>query len=216
MPMGYGEQLQADVTERNKDVASIPQQTTDVQNQAHAWQALKFITTGKGQQIPNNLFNALQGFGLLPQGAVNDVKNYEVYKKYATQAIISQGMLQGTDLGRQLAQSANPGEMLSTAANRELLRNQIGVALQKLAAPSGEGDKTTPGAASGYMSRRANVAANTDPRGFAWSLYDPGEQQKIMAEAAATDKKNGNTNASDRLFRAIGMANRLKLNVPFQ
>lgn len=216
-PQGQPAQLQADTEARNKDLASIPQQQTQLQNMKHAYDALSFITTGKGQEIPNSLFNTLQGFGLLPQGAVNRVEKYEEYKKYATQAIIQQGLLQGTDLGRQLASAANPSDMLSTAANRELLRNNIGKAIQDMAPAAAEKDTTNPAAASGYIGRKSKIASNTDPRGFQWSLYSPDEQQKILADAAAADKRNGNTNASDRLHRAIGMASSIPaLAMPFQ
>lgn len=217
LPMGQPQQLGADLEARNKDVATIPQQQTQLQNMKHAYDALSFITTGKGQQLPNSVFNALAGYGLLPQGAVNRAEKYEEYKKYATQAIINQGLLQGTDLGRQLSQSANPSELLMTEANRELLRNNMGSAIQGMATAAAEKDQTSPSAASGYLSRRSNTSSNTDPRGFVWSLYSPGEQQKMLADAAAADKRNGNTNASDRLHRAIGMSSSIPaLALPFQ
>lgn len=216
-PQGQPEQLQADLDARNKDVAVVPQQQAQLQNMKHAYDALAFITTGKGQQLPNSVFNALAGYGLLPEGAVNRTEKYEEYKKYATQAIIQQGLLQGTDLGRQLAQSANPSDLLMTEANRELLRNNMGAAIQGIATAAAEKDQTSPSAASGYLSRRSNTVSNTDPRGFVWSLYSPQEQQKMLADAAAADKRNGNTNASDRLHRAIGMSSSIPaLALPFQ
>lgn len=214
-PAGQPEQLKADLEARTKDLSAVPQQQTQVQNMKHAFDALSFITTGQGQQIPNNLFNTLAGFGLLPPGAVNRLEKYEEYKKYATMQILQQGLLQGTDLGRQLATASNPSEALSTAANRELLRNNIGVALQGMAAALAEKDPANAGTAAGYIGRRSDLANNTDPRGFAWPLYSAAEQQKMLADAAAADKRNGNTNASDRLHRAIGMASRLKLDIPF-
>ena len=214
-PQGQPEKVKADVEAFTNDQATIPVQLTAAQNLAHAYDALTMLksATGKGAQGINDLRSFAQTLGILPQGAVNEQTLYEIIHKYTERAMIDAAGGSTTDMGRRMQEQANAGTLLSTPANLEIMRNDMGKKLQAVAAYKdhmANGDPTGPG----YMKRRADVADSTDPRGFVWNLYGPDEQKKIQAEVAAADKAAGDTVASDKLHRAIGMAKVLKLQIP--
>jgi hypothetical protein len=86
----------------------------------------------------------------------------------------------------------------------ELLRNDLGNAMQKAAANTLH-DPATGGV--GYLQARADLARNTDPRGFVWNFYSKPEQDKILADVKGTP-------ADEKLHRAIGMSLDPKLQIP--
>jgi hypothetical protein len=205
-PQGQPEKLQADVAAYTNDQATIPTQMTRVQNIAHAYDALNMLksATGKGAAGINDVRSYLQTLGLLPQGAVKEQELFEIARKYAERSMLDAAGGASTDLGKRMQETASPGTILSTSANFELMRNDLGKSLQTVAAYKDQPDKT----GTGYLENRAKLADVTDPRGFVWSLYSTEEQAKINAEVEK------NPDAAAKLHKAIGMAGRLQLQAP--
>jgi hypothetical protein len=160
--------------------------------------------TGKGAAGINDVRSYLQTLGLLPQGAVKEQELFEIARKYAERSMLDAAGGASTDLGKRMQETASPGTILSTSANFELMRNDLGKSLQTVAAYKDHPDKT----GAGYLENRAKLADVTDPRGFVWSLYSPEEQAKINAEVEK------NPDAAAKLHKAIGMAQRLQLQAP--
>lgn len=203
VPLGRAEAIQQDVKQFKDDQANLPNWQTTDQNLGHAIEALKLTTSGRSTESTHNLYSFLMAQGALPPGMEDNVKNYDLFKKYTERIIADLGNAAGTDQGRQLAAMSNAGTSFSTAANMEIMRNDIAKNRQKMAAymledPNGSGD--------GYTARRAAVSSNTDPRGFVWSLYTPTEQAKILQEVSK-DKT-----ADAKLHRAIGIADALHIS----
>ncbi len=205
-PQGQPQKVEADVQAYTQDQAAVPTAQTRAQNMAHAYEALNQLksATGKGAPGINALRSYAQTLGILPAGAVNEQRLIELVTKYTERAMIDAAGGSTTDMGRRMQEQANAGTLLSTPANLDILRSDMGKAIQNIAAyqahPSKDG--------VGYLEHRAKIASTTDPRGFVWSLYGPEEQAKIMAEV----KKD--PEAEKSLFRAIGMADTLKLRIP--
>lgn len=205
-PQGQPEKLKADVEAYTRDQAAQPDVQTRAQNMAHAYDALQQLqsATGKGAEGINNLRSYMQTLGILPSGAVTEQKLFEIMHKYTERAMIDAAGGSSTDLGRRMSEQANAGTLLSTPANLEILRNDMGKTLQTIAAYKDHSDKT----GTGYLESRAKVADSTDPRGFMWNMYSPEEQAKINAEV---DK---DPVAAGKLHKAIGMSQRLQLQIP--
>ena len=195
-----------DITAYKADQAAIPTQVTRAQNMQHAYDALTQLksATGKGAQGINDLRSYAQTLGILPPGAVTEQQLMEVINKYTERAMLDAAGGTGTDLARQMQAQANPNTGLSTPANLELLRNDLGKAMQNTAAATLQ-DPATNGV--GYLKARGDLAKNTDPRGFVWGFYSQPEQAKILAEVKGTP-------ADDKLHRAIGMSLDPKLQIP--
>jgi hypothetical protein len=172
----------------------------------HAYEALKLLqsATGKGAAGINEIRSRLQTLGLLPEGAVSEQKLVEVFTKYTERAMIEAAGGSSTDMGRRMSEQSNAGTLLSTPANLEILRNDMGKTLQTVAAYKAAPDTT----GNGYLEHRAKIAETTDPRGFVWNLYTPAEQAKINKEV------EGNQTATDKLHRAMGMTKLLNLQIP--
>jgi hypothetical protein len=205
-PPGYVEKVKADVAGYVADQAAYPDVQTRAQNLAHAYDALNQLrsATGKGAQGINDLRSYAQTLGILPAGAVNEQRLFEVVHKYTERAMIDAAGGAGTDLGRRMQEQANAGTLLSTPANAEIMRNDMGKTLQTMAAYKDQQDKS----GVGYLDNRAKVADSTDPRGFVWNLYSPQERAQINAEVAKSPA------AADKLHKAIGMSQRLNLQIP--
>ena len=205
-PQGQPEKLKSDVEAYTRDQADYPNVQTRAQNMAHAYDALQQLkaATGRGAEGINSLRSWAQTLGILPAGAVNEQRLFEIVHKYTERAMIDAAGGGSTDLGRRMAEQANAGTLLSTPANLEIIRNDMGKTLQTAASYLDHKDKT----GTGYLEGRAKVADSTDPRGFVWSMYSPEEQARINAEV---DK---DPDAAAKLHKAIGMARRLKLQVP--
>lgn len=195
-----------DIAAYKADQAAIPTQVTRAQNMQHAYDALTQLksATGKGAQGINDLRSWAQTLGILPPGAVNEQRLMEIVNKYTERAMIDAAGGSTTDMGRRMQEQANAGSSLSTPANLEILRNDLGKALQNTAAATLH-DQATNGV--GYLKSRGDLAKNTDPRGFVWSFYSPDEQAKILKEVKGTA-------ADEKLHRAIGMSLDPKLQIP--
>jgi hypothetical protein len=205
-PTGAEKSTEADITAYKADQAGLPDVQTSTQNLAHAYTALSQLrsATGKGAEGINNLRSWAQTLGIAPAGAVKEQELFELVRKYTEREMINAAGGSTTDMGRRMQEAANAGTLLSTPANFEILRNDMGKRLQTIAAHK-DHDPQTGGA--GYLGSRAKIADATDPRGFVWGLYGPDEQAKILAEVEK------NPTASAKLHKAIGMANRLNLHI---
>jgi hypothetical protein len=207
LPTGAEKATETDIGAYKADQAAQPDVQTRAQNMAHAYDALQQLksATGRGAEGINNLRSWAQTLGIAPPGAVDEQKLFEIVHKYTERAMIDAAGGGSTDMGKRMQEQANAGTLLSTPANLEIMRNDMGKTLQTAAAYK-DHDPNSGGA--GYLANRAKVADTTDPRGFVWNLYSPEEQAKINAEV---DK---NPDAAAKLHKAIGMANRLKLQIP--
>lgn len=202
-PQGQPESVAADVKNFKTDQSNLPNWQTADQNLAIAHEALKLTSSGTNQDTLNRMYSFLSGMNMLPPGYTNDMKNFEVFRKATERVVANAGNAAGTDAGRALAAASNPGVEYSKPANLEIIRNDIGKNRQQMAAIMLEDQN---GTGAGYTGRRAQLASNTDFRGFAWNLYSPAEQQKILAEVGKDPA------AEAKLYRAIGMAAKLNIN----
>jgi hypothetical protein len=209
MPPDQQGTLDRNVKAYNDDQAAQPDLNTRTQNMAHAYEALQQLksATGQGAAGINSLRSYLQTAGLLPSGAVTEQQLFEIANKYLTRAMTDAAGGGATDLGRHIAEQSNPGSGLSTGANFALLRNDMGKTMQQMAAYKTHDPKT---GGAGYLEHRADVASNTDPRGFVWNMYSKEEQDAIKAEVAR-DKTGV---ARKKLATAIGMADVQQLHAP--
>jgi hypothetical protein len=205
-PQGQPETLKANQEAYRGDQAAIPTLITRGENMGHAYEALRLmkLNTGKGAQEISAIRSFLGTVGVANPEMIADNKLKEIFAKYTERAMIDAAGGASTDLGKRMQEQANAGVNLSTPANLEILRNDLGKALQSRAAYHSH-DPATEGA--GYLKNRADLAQNTDARGFVWSMYDEDEQRKIMAEVKGTP-------AEAKLHKAIGMAARLNMTIP--
>jgi len=199
---GVAAAQEADTQAFKQDQLALPAARTTEQNLMHAYDALKLTTSGKSADATHALFGYLQTNGLLPPGATDELKNYELFKKYTERNIADLGNAAGTDAGRSLAAQSNAGASLSSPANMEVIRTDVAKKRQEIAANMSAPDQVN---GLGYAGHRAQHADRTDYRGFAWDMYSPVEQDKIRKSI-----KPG-SDAEKALLRAIGMAHAFNL-----
>jgi hypothetical protein len=201
MPTGREEatktEQEADQKQFIADRAALPQRQTQEQNLRHAYDALKLVTTGKGTENASALRNLLVTAGIAGAATANDEAVYEIGRKYTERTIADAGNAGGTDTARALAAQSNPNVSLINPANLAFLRNDIGKVRQQMAAYMTAPDTTI---GKGFGTHSANIASNTDYRGFNWDDYSPAEQKQIMKDVGPEGTK-----AHDALARAIGM-----------
>lgn len=191
-----------DVKAYKADQLALPSKRTSDENMSMAFKALKLTTTGAGADATHQLYSYLQTAGLLPAGATDELKNYQEFKKLTERRIAELGMAAGTDAGRALAGQSNPGASISTPANLDFIRNDVGKNRQQMAI-----NLTAPEGGVGYGDHASTTAGKTDFRGFNWKWYSPDEQAKIMKSVG----KQGSA-AELALQRAKGMAHALNLD----
>jgi hypothetical protein len=203
---GTEKATELDIAAYKADQAAQPDVQTSAQNLAHAYTAMSALksATGKGAAGINDLRSFAQTLGILPKEAVNEQRLFELVRKYTEREMINAAGGSTTDMGRRMQEQANAGTLLSESANVDIMRNDMGKRLQTIAANK---DHDPQSGGAGYLANRAKVADSTDPRGFVWDLYSPEEQAAINAEVAK------NPTAADKLHKAMGMADRLKLHV---
>jgi len=196
---------EANVADQNKfvqDQAGLPAVRQNMVNLAHANDALKLISsTGPGTEGAHQLYSFLNAQGVLPKDMADNSTNYDLFRKYAEKYVIDSSGGQNTDAGRAMTAASNAGTGIGTAANQEVLRNEIArqrnSVVQVLSAP----DQRT---GSGYLSHSANFGGKIDQRGLVTDLYTP--------EQNAAYRKSLKGPALDRYLRAMGMAAAFKLN----
>lgn len=209
-PQGQPEKLKGDVEIYAADQKVYPDLQTRAQNMAHAYDALSMLNsnTGKGAAGLQNLRSYAQTLGLANASMMKEQELIEVINKYTERAMIDAAGGSGTDMARRMQEQANPGTTLSNSANFELLRNDMGKAMQSAAAYKDFTTKNPQSDGGGYPARRAEIADTTDPRGFVWNLYRDDEKARILADV------KDNPVADKKLHVAIGMAQLLKLQIP--
>lgn len=209
-PFGVQKQIEGDTSERFNDVKNAPLMHTQVENMKMAYDALQAITTGPTQDSVNTLRRLAVGWGLVSPSVAATTENFDIFKKSINRYILNQAQAWGgTDMARAMSRVSNPDEDVSTGANIKFLRNDIAKTLQGLAAPEGE---DMSGSAEGYTQRRNNIAKTTDFRGFGWPMFTPDEQKEIVQ--STLDAKGNETDATRKLYKAIGISNRLNLKPP--
>jgi hypothetical protein len=208
-PQQQPERLKADTDAYTADKARVPDLQNRIRNTAHAYEALKLMQspTGAGSGWIDEMRSRLGSVGIASAATMNETKLKDEFRKYTERLILDAAGGANTDAGRQMTSQANPGTELSTNANFEVLRNDMGTALQNFAAYKSHDPKLQ---GAGYLENRAKIAETTDPRGFVWSMYDDDEKKKILEEVAR-DKTGA---ADEKLHRAMGMAQRLQLVPP--
>jgi len=205
-PQGQPQKVEADVKAYTEDQAARPAAMNSAQNLSHAYEALAMLksNTGKGAQGINTLRSWAQTLGIAPAGAIEEQKLIELVTKYTEREMISAAGGSTTDMGRRMQEQANAGTLLSTPANFDIMRNDLGTKMQGIAANQAHASKD----GVGYVEHRAKIASTTDPRGFVWNLYSPEEQARILKEVEK------DPTAADHLHRAIGMVDKLQLRIP--
>lgn len=211
-PQGQPASLEANQAEYRADQAAIPSTMTRAQNMGKAYQALSLLkemnsTTGVGAAGWQAFRSRMGTLGLLPDSSMSVQQQQEEFAKYTEKLMLDAAGGSSTNLGKQMAEKSNPGNILGMGANFDVLRSDLGKTLQTAAAQLSHEDKT----GGGYLDHRSDIATKTDPRGFVWNTYDQNEQAKIMAEAEA--QRDGGE-AVRRLKRAIGLSSQFNLSVP--
>ena len=196
-PQGQPLEQEASQKQFIADRTAQPNRQTQDQNLGHAYDALKLITTGKSSENISQIRSQLAGLGLLPSTQINDEAAYEIFRKYTERTIADAGNAGGTDAARAVAAASNPGTPLIAPANLAFLRNDIGKNRQAMAPYMTAPDKTI---GAGYGEHAANIASNTDYRGFNWDMYSPSEQKEILKSVGKPD-----STPYKALARAIGM-----------
>lgn len=202
-PQGQAEKFAKDSDQYIADQAAYPNVRLRTENLSHAYDALARLkmATGKGAPQISALRSWAQTLGIAPPGAVKDQELMDLVTKYTEREMINAAGGASTDMGRRMQKEANAGTSLSTAANFDVLRNDLGTVLRGMAAYK----EHSPTNAWGYLKRRADAADQMDPRGMVWSMYSPEEQAAINASVAK------NKDAADKLDRAIAVSRRLGL-----
>lgn len=202
------DRLKADREAYRADQTRQPALQTRAQNMAKAYDALSQLqsATGKGAAGLSGLRSWAASMGIATDPMLKEQKLIDEVVKYTTKAMVDAGGGATTDLGRHLSEQSNPGLSITSAANFDILRNDMGKTLQEIATYKAHDGKA---GGAGYMDHRANIADITDPRGFVWSMYSPAEQKKILAEVG-----DENTVAHKKLSKAMGMTQRLQLQIP--
>jgi hypothetical protein len=208
-PQGQPAALEANQKAYREDQAAIPSVMAQARNTAKAYEALRLLkeansTTGIGAAAINTIRSRLTTLGLSGVESMNVQKLQEEFAKYTNQSILDAAGA-SSNMGKDMAAHSNPGDILSMAANFDVLRKNLGETLQKIAAAKSHEDTS----GGGYIGHRGDVATETDSRGFVWDTYDPAEQAKIRAEAKRDGQK-----AVDKLNAAIGMSHALQLRIP--
>jgi hypothetical protein len=180
-----------------EDKAAIGPQLTRGQNLAHAFNALRAMTsaTGKGAEGLNTLRSYAQTLGFANAGTMNEQQLFEILHKYTTRAAVDAAGGSSTDLGKKIQEEANAGTTLANSTNMEILRNDMGKVMQGVAANMEQKDPR----GLGYLDTRAKHNLATDPRGFVWDTYSDAEKDKIRAEVGERGA------AHDKLAKALGI-----------
>ena len=186
----------ADVAAFKKDQLAAPAVNNTIQNLQHAYDALQTVGTGPSTEAMQRMKSFLLARGVLPQGLSEDVKNYDLFRKYTEKYALDQAG--NTDAGRAMSAASNAGTAISTPANFDVLRNEIGkqrqIAAQVMDAPDQTG--------LGYGAHAQKFTSSLDPRGFAVDLYKPAELQNLL-------KSMPNDAARNRFQKTVGTALRL-------
>lgn len=167
---------QADIGAFKGDQAQIPTRQTNVQSLQKAQHALELTNVGRSTGATHDMYSFLNSQGVLPAGLSDDVKNYDLFKKYTTDYARQAAGGAGTNLQLEMATASNPGTGISTQANLDVLKTNIGRERQRIAQTLEAPNQT----GVGYGSHAASFASSTDPRGFAWDSYSPSERAKIV------------------------------------
>lgn len=199
-PQGQPTTLAADIEAYKKAQFGLPAQQTSDQNMSMALDALRRTTTGPGTDNTHALFAYLQSAGLLPQGATDEIKNNQLFRKLTERRVAELGMAAGTDAGRALAQQSNAGTLLNNPANLEVLRNDIGKNRQAMLPILME---KNGGSTFGANTQKIGTPGYVDFRGLNWDHYSQPEQAKIL------NSVKGNKAADTALHRAIGLSSGL-------
>jgi hypothetical protein len=198
----------ADVANFKTAQAAVATGNASIQNLQHAYEALRLTNSGKSTETTHAMYSFLAAQGLLPRGLVDDVKNYDLFRKYTEKYAGDQGAASGTDAGRAMAVASNAGTSISTPANFEVLRNEIGRQRQQIAQVSEHKDQS----GLGYGRHSAEFSGAVDQRGFAADMFTP-------AELNVNDPKSmlGKMTPAERarFFKAAAIAHRSgMLNLP--
>jgi hypothetical protein len=180
-----------------EDKAAIGPQLTRAQNLAHAFNALREMTsaTGKGAAGLNTLRSYAQTLGFANTETMNEQQLFELMHKYTTRAAVDAAGGSSTDLGKKIQEEANAGTSLANSTNMEILRNDMGKVMQGVAANLEQKDPR----GLDYLDTRAKHNLATDPRGFVWDTYSDAEKAKIRAEVGERGA------AHDKVAKALGI-----------
>ena len=197
-PQGQPEKQKADVEAYQAASTAMPDQRKSVNAGETALEALKLAKTGPGSGWIQR-YDAFATANGWPKINDADPAAYQIAQKNLIRFAQSQSKASGTDLGleTQLKANANVTDMLNSAATHVVIQD-LGLARQRIAqtleAPDTSG--------TGYGEHVKTFTGATDPRGFAWDLYEPAERAKILKEVRAT--KGGEA----KLDRAIELADK--------
>jgi hypothetical protein len=200
-PQGTTESNAADTTSYKAAQGGVVAANNAMQNLQHAYQALRLTNAGKSTETTHAMYSLLAAQGLVPQGLVDDVKNYDLFRKYTERYALDQGASSGTDAGRAMAAASNAGTSISTAANLDVLRNEIGRQRQHIAMVAEHKDPT----GVGWGKHSEGFSSATDPRGFSVEMYSPAEIRRMVAGMKDDAERT-------RFHKSVGIAQRLKLS----
>lgn len=187
-PPGVNSQLLLDQTQYNTDLGAVSGHAQNVQSLDKALHALELTRGGKSTEATHAMYSFLNT--QLPdlmrtQHLQDDVKNYDLFKKYTTKYAADSAAGGGsTDLGREMSSASNAGTAISTDASRAVLQDNIGRENQAAAIALESQAKDRTG--SGHIGRSAQLANDTTRIAFAWDRYNPDEQKAILDQLQKT------------------------------
>jgi hypothetical protein len=188
----------ADREEFTKAQANVGPANTSVHNLQNAYQALSLTNSGSGTEATHKLYAFIANQApdwLKSQRLTDDVKNYDLFRKYTEKYALDQGAQSNTDAGRAMSAQSNAGTAISTPANLDVMRYEVGRQRQSIASALLQKDPT----GNGFGQANAEHMNSTDPHGFAWDMYSPQERQAFIDKA----RKDG---TYDKLVKSVQAA----------
>jgi hypothetical protein len=197
-PQGQPQALEDDVRQWQAGNAAMPDARKNLLSGETALQALDLTRSGPGTATMQRIraFFVAQGLPVPWTGDDTKTENYDLARKSLLRFAQGAGKSSGTDLGlqTQIDSNANTEHMVQSAA-RHVLIQDLGVARQRIAQ-----QLESPDGGVGMGKHVQTFTSDTDPRGFAWDLYNPSQRAAIEAEAKKT--KGG----IEKLDKAIALA----------
>jgi hypothetical protein len=190
-PAALGKDVEAFKTAQ----AAIGPGNTSIHNLQNAYEALKLTNSGSGTEATHKLYSFIENQApdwLKSQHLTDDVKNYDLFRKYTEKYALDQSAGSNTDAGRSMTAQSNAGTAISTPANLDVMRAEIGRQRQAIASVLLHKDPT----GNGWGDANARFMTGTDPHGFAWDMYSPAERQAMINKA----KENG---SYDKLVASV-------------
>ena len=208
-PMGTSETIAANQGQYQNDVKDIPDAQQRIANLQAAHDALARLASnapgslGVGADKIQQFKQIMTQLGVGGQ-TLDNVNDYATANKFFMQNAANLPSAR-SDASLSATLAGNPSTHLPPDAALDVTNQIIGRERERIAQVLEAPDKT----GMGYQNHSANFANTNDRRAFAWDMYSPQEQQKIISSLKGNDLI--------KFQRSLGVATRLGLvNTPTQ